>query len=255
MKKKLFIFIAIGILLIPFGVNAGSKKVLDDEYETKNFIETLDDEELEKEFTNYQESDDKITIYLFRGKGCSFCRAYLSFMNGIAEEYGKYFNMVSFEVWNNEDNWNLMQRISYYLDEEVAGGVPYIIIGDKVFPGFTESYGDDIKKAILDLYNTDKNDRYDVFKNVEKDGLITIDELKEIYAAEEEATATEDTYKTTSSSSKESNTPVILWNLLFVAVGTTIILVFNNYKLNQIRDELSNKNDSQKDYNKKKKRK
>lgn len=239
MKKKLFIFIVTALLLIPTCVNAGTKKILNDDYETKNFVEALDDEGIEKHFSNYQESNDKITIYLFRGKGCTFCKAYLTFMDSITEEYGKYFNMVSFEVWNNENNWNLMQRVSYHLKNEVAGGVPYIIIGDKVFQGFAESYSEDIKKTIVDLYNTNKNDRYDVFKNIEKNGLISLEELKEIYQKSDTKATTSENYNT--NSSKDSNTQVILWNLLFVSIGTTAIILFNNYKFNQIKEEMQNK--------------
>ena len=43
-----------------------------------------------------------------------------------------------------------------------AGGVPYIIIGDNVFPGYAETYDDSIKDAIKKLY--DSEDRFDVFK-------------------------------------------------------------------------------------------
>ena len=253
MKKKIFIITLLTLLLLPIGVNAGEKTILGENYETKNFIETLDDEELEKQFSNYQESDEKITIYLFRGKGCSFCRAYLNFMNSITEEYGKYFNMVSFEVWGNEDNWNLMQRVSYYLDEEVSGGVPYIIIGDKVFPGFAESYADGIKSAIVDLYNTDKNERYDILKDVEENGLISIDELEKIYADQTESKDTPNTYEETSSNnSSKSDNSIILWNLLFVSIGTIVVIIFTNYKFNLLKNEIKSKNNLEKKVSKRK---
>ena len=263
MKKKIFIITLLGILLLPIGAKAATKTVLGENYETKSFTEALEDEGIEKQFSNYQESDDKITIYLFRGKGCSFCKAYLTFMDSITEEYGKYFNMVSFEVWNDENNWNLMQRVSYYMRSEIAGGVPYVIIGDKVFPGFTESYGEDIKKAIVDLYNTNKNERYDIFEKVEKDGLISIDELKAMYDngnnngdgngnGSEVTTYGEDN---SSNNSSKSNTPVILWNLLFVAVGTTSVILFNNYKFNSLKNDLIKNNNLEKKGKSKSKRK
>ena len=97
MKKYLLMLIAAATLLVmPFNVYAGTKKVLGKEYETKNLTETLADEELEKEFSKYSENDNQIPIYLFRGKGCSFCRAFLGFINSITNEYGKYFKLVAF---------------------------------------------------------------------------------------------------------------------------------------------------------------
>ena len=252
MKKKLFIFIIVGILLMPFGVNAGTKTVLGKDYETKTFVEALEEEEIEKQFSNYQESPDKITIYLFRGRGCGFCQAYLTFMDSITEEYGKYFNMVTFEVWNNEDNWYLMQKISYYLDEEIAGGVPYVIIGDQVFPGYASVYDEEIKSAIVDLYNTEKNKRYDVFEAVEKDGLISDEELQKLYEAEEyDDTGSDENYSTTSST-KSNTSAIVLWDLLFVAAGTIAVIIFNNYKFNKLSEDFK---DLKKEINKKEKKK
>ena len=60
-----------------------------------------------------------------------------------------------------------MKEVSTYMGE-VAQGVPYIVIGDKVFPGYANSYDEDIKSAIVDLYKTTKKKRYDVFTEMKK---------------------------------------------------------------------------------------
>ena len=86
MKNKLSIII---LSIIIFAVFPFILKADTTTYNTLNFQDTLKAEEIEEEFTNYKESDDQITIYMFRGQGCSFCRAYLNFMNSITEEYGK----------------------------------------------------------------------------------------------------------------------------------------------------------------------
>ena len=59
-----------------------------------------------------------------------------------------------------------MQKVSETTGEE-AGGVPYIVIGDKVFAGYSENYDEDIKNKIDELYNTKKSKRYDK-DNIEK---------------------------------------------------------------------------------------
>lgn len=162
MKKKLFLILLIGLMFLPFGVKAKEK-----EYNTLDFKEALADEDIAEEFKNYNPSSDAITIYLFRGKGCGYCRAFLTFMNSITDEYGKYFKMESYEVWNDADNAALMTKVSEYLDNP-AGGVPYIVIGDKVFAGYASEYDAGIKQAITDLYNTKKAKRYDVFTEMKK---------------------------------------------------------------------------------------
>ena len=179
--KKLYVLLIALVLVIPFGVLAKKEDNKETEekeetkkvsaplyseyykdYKTKNYLETLDDEQLEYEFENYEENDNQITVYMFRGKGCGFCRKFLSFLNSITDEYGKYFRLVSFEVWNDPDNKALMDDVSNYMKEE-AGGVPYIIIGDKVFGGYASDYDEQIKTAIINLYNTKAEKRYDVF--------------------------------------------------------------------------------------------
>ena len=117
--------------------------------------------------------DNKINIYLFRGYGCGYCHRFLEFLDSIDNEYGKYYNLVSYEVWYDQANYNLMTDISSFLlskniiDREV-GGVPFIIIGNQVFPGYASNYDDSIKKAIKSLYDTKKSERYDVFTEYQK---------------------------------------------------------------------------------------
>lgn len=210
-KSKLVILVVmlLSTLLIPFNVKAEDK-----EYKTLNFKETLKEEEIEEKFSNYEETDDQITIYLFRGKGCGYCRAFLEFMNSITDEYGKYFKIVSYEVWYNTDNAELMEKTAKFLNED-AGGVPFVIIGDKVFSGYTESYNDSIKSEIKKLYNS--KDRYDVFEEMEKEG----------------------------DTSKEGNTSsiaVILYNLAFIVISTIVIIVFNNYKFKKLSEQIESIN-------------
>ncbi len=149
------------LALMPLTVNALNKN----DYKSLNLKEVLTQEEIEPNLSNYKESNDQITIYLFRGDGCGYCKAFLTFLNSIVPEYGKYFKLESYEVWHNAHNAELLEKVSAF-NGEVAGGVPYIVIGDKVFPGYAEKYNDSIKAAIMDLYNS-KN-RYDVFEAMAK---------------------------------------------------------------------------------------
>ena len=209
MKNKtiIFLILLIGLIALPFRVQAETKK-----YNVLNLKETLAEEELEEEFKNYKETDNQITIYLFRGKGCGYCRAFLTFLNSITEEYGKYFKLRSYEVWNDQNNSALMGEVSNYLGEP-AGGVPYIIIGDKVFPGYASQYDENIKKAITDLYNTKKNKRYDVFTEMKKH----------------------------SNTNETTSTNIIIWNLAFIALATTIVISYINLKFKELKVEINTK--------------
>ena len=82
--KKVFLAILISVLcFIPFSVNAEEK-----EYKTLNLDEALKEEEIDHDFSNYQETDDQAIIYLFRGKGCAYCKKFLTYLNSIVDDYG-----------------------------------------------------------------------------------------------------------------------------------------------------------------------
>ena len=200
MKKYLIILISLLFLVSPLVINAKEQeKIKISDYSTLNFTQVLDDEEIAREFKEYEETDDQITIYLFRGKGCGYCRAFLNFMNSITTEYGSQFKIVSFETWYDKENSELLDTISTFMGSK-ATGVPYIIIGVQAFPGFAESYGDSIKAAITTLY--DSKDRYDVFEEYNK----------EIDAANREKNA--------------GFNKVILLNLVFISISTIIIMLY-----------------------------
>ena len=151
----------LGLVLLPITVNALDKK----DYKSMNLEEALQEEKLEYDLSNYTENDNQITIYLFRGNGCSVCRKFLTFLNSIVPEYGQYFKLESYEVWYNSDNTKLYKKVAAFMEEQ-ADGVPFIVIGDVVFPGYSEHYDDAIKAAIKKLYN--EKDRYDVFTAMNK---------------------------------------------------------------------------------------
>ncbi len=211
--KKVLGYIVAGLLLLMPVVTFAAEKVDLANYETMGLKETLESEDMKISYDKYVETDDQVTIYLFRGLGCGYCRNFLTFLNSITEEYGKYFKLVSFECWNNSDNSELLGAISSFLGEP-AEGVPYLVIGDQVFPGFTESYGDSIKKAISTLYDTKKEDRYDVIEEYNKK------------LVEEERAA------------KSANAKPIIWNFIFVTLATIIIVCYINASNNKLLEEI-----------------
>ena len=116
---------------------------------------------------NAEEAGTKteIKVYMFRGEGCGFCEKALTFFESIENDYGKYFELVTYEVWNDTTNQKLMQDVGKYLNKSVKG-IPLIIIGEKTYSGFDEKYADSIKADIVAEYNKTENDRVDVIKDM-----------------------------------------------------------------------------------------
>ena len=205
-KKLLLLFLLFGLIILPTTIKAETK------YNSLNFKEALADEQIEEKFKEYKETDDQVTIYLFRGKGCGFCRSFLEFMNSITDEYGKYFKIVSYEVWGDSANSQLLNEVSNFLGKS-AGGVPYIIIGERVFTGYSSSSDEDIKATIKEMYDTKVKNRYDVLKEMKKNGKDSSD----------------------SSLSNSSVWIIIICNLVITVVASLFIMSHINNKYNDLR--------------------
>lgn len=105
----------------------------------------------------------EVNIYLFRGEGCPHCQEAEEWFASIEEEYGSMFKVVDYETWYDEDNAALMKKVADARGEE-ANGVPYIIIGNKSWNGFAESYASEMLEEIKSEYEKDVKDRYDIMK-------------------------------------------------------------------------------------------
>ena len=209
MKKKLLILLLV-VALLPTKVFA--KSFIDD-YNTKNFKDTLEAEGMAIENKDYKETDDQAIIYMFRGQGCGYCRSFLEFLNSISKEYGKYFKLISFEVWNDSKNSELFNKVPL-VTNETAGGVPYIIIGEKVFGGYSSEYDDDIKAAIKAQY---ENPEYDVMEKLDE------------------------RLNGNTSSGSTSSFAVIFWNAFFVVAATVVIIVVNNKNTQKVLTAMGKK--------------
>ncbi len=208
MKNKFLVSILLFasiLMMFPYRINASTYY---DGHETLNFKEALAAEGIELANKDYAETDDQAIIYLFRGQGCGFCRSFLNFLNSISKEYGKYFKVVSFEVWNDSANNELMNEVATFTGEP-AEGVPYIVIGDKVFGGYISDFDEDIKNQIMAQYD---DDSYDVFKELKKSKGLSL-----------------------------SIDPVIAWNFVFVAIGTTVVVLVMKKNNEKVIEAINNK--------------
>lgn len=215
MKKTLLLVLSFMFLVVPsvvFAVTADDEEVDVTKYETEGLKQILEEEEIELT-ADYSENDKQATIYLFRGSGCGYCHNFLTFLSTIAPEYGSKFKVVGFEVWGNQQNSDLLQKISGFMGQD-AGGVPYIIIGDQVFPGYASDYDEGIKNAIDTLYKAD--DKYDVFEEYNK------------------------AVKKAKKDAKGSTGTIIAWNLVFTVLATLCVVFYvkkqNKMLLEHIED-------------------
>lgn len=97
-----------------------------------------------------------VTIYFFRGETCQYCKRANAFFESLKEDndYKDKFVIRDWEVWNNTDNAALMKKVAAVMGDTVSG-VPYFIIGNKSWNGYTTDYDDEIKAQINATYDDD----------------------------------------------------------------------------------------------------
>ena len=157
MKKAKYLFLLLVMLFIPVITNVFA-----------------DDVEVTEETTK-----EKINFYLFRGEGCPHCAEAEEWLDTLAEdeEFSNYYNLVDYEVWYDEENEELMEKVGKKLNTDVSG-VPFIVIGEHYFSGFASSMVDEIKEAIVEEYN---NENYvDIVREVLDENLSSANEKKNI---------------------------------------------------------------------------
>ena len=114
-----------------------------------------------KETKSTKKEEEKITcandvnIYLFWGDGCPHCEGAIAFFESIEKEYGHCFNLEKFEVWKDKENQKLMKKVGNYFGKEIKG-VPFIIIGEETFSGYSSQLNEDILKAIKNAANDEE---------------------------------------------------------------------------------------------------
>ncbi len=119
--------------------------------------------------TTSDSTDNRVPLYFFRGESCSHCAEANEWFNSIQEEYGSKFKIVDYEVWHSEENSKLMQDVASARGE-TADGVPYIIIGEKSWNGFTDSYKSEMIAQIESMYEKNPEERYDIMEYVTSGG-------------------------------------------------------------------------------------
>lgn len=120
---------------------------------------------------------EKVNVYLFKREGCGFCANALTFFTNLSEdeEYQNYFNLVTKETLNNKVNSDLMEAVAKRMNVDL-NGVPFIVIGEEYFEGYSNTFDEKLKNAIKNAY---ENESIDIVASLEnKDdsnsGAITV---------------------------------------------------------------------------------
>lgn len=88
-----------------------------------------------------------VNVYMFWGEGCPHCKAQWEYLESIRKQYPSEFQVYGFEVWHNKNNLKLGNKFAKAVGDTEIQSVPYTIIGDQKFDGFSD--GEKLLEAIL----------------------------------------------------------------------------------------------------------
>ena len=116
--------------------------------------------------------DNKVTLYLFHGDGCPHCAEEIEFLEKMEDKYSN-LEIVKYEVWYNDDNATLLDKVKSSFGEK-RQGVPTTIIGDTLIMGYSDSIGNKIERAIKHY----SEDEYTDYVAKVQDGTFNKEELE-----------------------------------------------------------------------------
>lgn len=96
--------------------------------------------------------DDEALIF-FWGDGCPHCAREHEFLSELAAEFPD-LEILQYEVWNDEANREVFVQTMAALGMEPRA-VPTTIFGERVWEGFDDSFGDQIRAAVSAAYTID----------------------------------------------------------------------------------------------------
>ena len=107
---------------------------------------------------------EAVNVNVFYGDGCPYCAEEEKYLNILKSELGDNLNIQRYEVWNNDENSELLSDVRIALNN-TDDGVPFVVIGNKTFTGYNDSVAEDIKTAIFDNLKNPNVNIVELIKN------------------------------------------------------------------------------------------
>ncbi len=145
MKNKLKLLLLL-LVLIPFNIFAISK-------DYKDVVYNITNEKVDK---------DKINLYFFRMDGCPHCAEEEKWLENMKDKYGDYLNIYDYEIKNSNKNREYYYNVKKVLNDEITKSVPYTVIGETYFVGFSETVSEQIENKIKELIDENVKSSNDV---------------------------------------------------------------------------------------------
>lgn len=139
MKIKLILLFLLLSVFIPFNVKAISN----------NYIDVV------KDIVNKDVDEDKVAIYFFHGYSCPHCHEENEFLTTLENLYGDKIEIFKFETYKMDENKELLLLIKEKMGLTKTSNVPFTVVGDKSFVGYSDAIGDRIEIQLREYLELD----------------------------------------------------------------------------------------------------
>ncbi len=194
--KKLFYLLLFILFLVPINSFALNK-------EYKDILYDLTGEEV---------IENKINIYFFYGDGCPHCAKEEKLLKLLDEKYSDVIIIHRYETWDNSKNRELMIEAKELVKAKGVSqvSVPFTVIGNKYFSGYSEYVGNEIENLIK-IYSSEE----DIDKD-NKDNIVNSNKVKIPLLGEVTPTETSITIAAILLGFLDGFNPCAMWVLLFI---------------------------------------
>lgn len=88
--------------------------------------------------TSVVRAEETLNVYFFYGNGCPHCAKEHQYLKDVLQKKYANLNIYEYEIYYNQGNVTLFQTVAEELEAN-ASGVPFLVIGDKYFIGYSDS--------------------------------------------------------------------------------------------------------------------
>ena len=116
-------------------------------------------------------AENEVNIYFFHADGCHNCEIMDSCLNDLKDKY--LINVIKYQVRDDEENTEIMNKIKKALSDKNLTGVPFIAVGNKYVYGGSEYKCQDLEDIIS---NYSEGDYVDIVPSIINDTYVKEDE-------------------------------------------------------------------------------
>lgn len=157
---------------------------------------------------------EKTNLYIFYGNTCPYCKEEIKYLKKIEKKYSNIkFNYL--EVWDNDNNAKLLEKVREFYDIK-ADGVPITIIGNYYFTGYI-NYINPVLNRTLDKCNKKACDNF--IEDIKNNKTVNINSQRLSYTEKDKLAVERNNILL-------GNSAYLFWIILVVSIILVVITLF-----------------------------